>query len=68
VPAGKPFVPTVQPPAPAAPGGPRAAPPKPSGVGAVRGKKGDVAMFKAGDAAPGGTRVPICNSCGTNIR
>lgn len=64
----KPFSPPVQP-SPPAPGGPRGgAPPKPTGVGAVRAKKGEASMFKSGDAAPGGNRIPTCNSCGMNIR
>lgn len=59
-PAAKPFTPSVAPPPPQAP---RAAPPKPTGVGAVRGKLGD-AVVKTGD----GGRVPICASCGAPIR
>ncbi|XP_071131214.1 PDZ and LIM domain protein 7-like isoform X24 [Mytilus edulis] len=66
--APKPFSPTVQP-SPPAPGGPRGgAAPKPTGVGAVRAKKGEASMFMSGDAAPGGQRTPVCNSCGMNIR
>ncbi|XP_071131194.1 PDZ and LIM domain protein 5-like isoform X6 [Mytilus edulis] len=65
--APKPFSPTVQP-SPPAPGGPRGgAAPKPTGVGAVRAKKGEASMFMSGDAAPGGQRTPVCNSCGMNI-
>ncbi|KAK3091767.1 hypothetical protein FSP39_022472 [Pinctada imbricata] len=66
-PVAKPFSPTVQP-APPAPGGPKGAPPKPTGIGAVKGKRGDATMFKSGDAAPGGARIPICASCGGPIR
>ena len=67
--APKPFSPTIQP-SPPAPGGPHGggAPPKPTGVGAVRAKRGEAAMFQSGDSAPGGNRVPTCNSCGMNIR
>lgn len=62
-PPAKPFTPSVAPP-PQAPPAPRGgAPPKPTGVGAVRGKLGD-AVVKTGD----GGRVPICASCGAPIR
>ena len=62
-PAGKPFSPHVTP-APPAPKGPL---PKPTGVGAVRGKIGDAVMRTGG--TPGGPeRVPVCHSCGTAIR
>ena len=67
-PASKPFVPKTSPPAPTAPGGPKGAPPKPTGVGAVKGKRGDATMFKSGDSAPGGARIPVCASCGGPIR
>lgn len=62
-PPAKPFTPSVAPP-PQAPQAPRGgAPPKPTGVGAVRGKLGD-AVVKTGD----GGRVPVCASCGAPIR
>lgn len=62
-PPAKPFTPSVAPP-PQAPPAPRGgAPPKPTGVGAVRGKLGD-AVVKTGD----GGRVPVCASCGAPIR
>ena len=62
-PAAKPFSPHVTP-APPAPKGPL---PKPTGVGAVRGKIGDAVMRTGG--TPGGPeRVPVCHSCGTAIR
>jgi hypothetical protein len=43
-------------PSPPAPGGPHGGgtPPKPTGVGAVRAKRGEAAMFQSGDSAPGG--------------
>ncbi|XP_060063508.1 PDZ and LIM domain protein Zasp-like [Ylistrum balloti] len=69
-PAPKAFVPKVQPKAPSGPGVPRPgdAPPRPTGTGAVRGKKGDVTVYQEGQALPGGARVPICSTCGNTIR
>ncbi|XP_061175633.1 PDZ and LIM domain protein Zasp-like [Saccostrea echinata] len=68
-PAAKPFTPTVQPPAPAAPGGPKMGPPRnPTGVNAVRAKKGEAMVFKSGETPPGISRIPICASCSVSIR
>ena len=68
-PAAKPFTPKVQPPAPAAPGGPKmGAPRNPTGVNAVRAKKGEATIFKTGDNVPGISRVPVCASCNVSIR
>ncbi|XP_021348703.1 PDZ and LIM domain protein 7-like isoform X6 [Mizuhopecten yessoensis] len=67
--APKAFVPKVQSKA-SAPGGPRPgdALPRPTGTGAVRGKKGDVTVYQEGQPLPGGARVPICSTCGNTIR
>ncbi|GAB1607273.1 PDZ and LIM domain protein Zasp-like isoform X2 [Argonauta hians] len=51
-------------PAPA-PAKPRAAPPKPTGQGATKGKKGD-AVYKTAEQGSG--RIPVCAACGTPIR
>ncbi|XP_048757666.1 PDZ and LIM domain protein 7-like isoform X5 [Ostrea edulis] len=68
-PTAKPFTPTVQPPAPAAPGGPKMGPPRnPTGVNAVRVKKGEATIFKSGETAPGISRIPVCASCNISIR
>lgn len=68
-PTAKPFTPNVQPPAPAAPGGPKMGPPRnPTGVNAVRAKKGEATIFKSGDSVPGITRIPVCSSCSISIR
>lgn len=69
-PVAKPFTPTAPPPAPApaAPGAPKGAPPVPSGVGATRGKRGDATVFKSGEKYGGGSKIPVCASCGSAIR
>jgi len=48
---------------PGAPPRPKAAPPKPTGVGATKGKRGDAKMQ---DSSAG--RIPVCAACGTQIR
>ncbi|XP_069124660.1 PDZ and LIM domain protein 7-like isoform X10 [Argopecten irradians] len=67
-PSPKAFVPKVQPKPPSAPVGPGGGPPRPTGTGAVRGKKGDVTVYQEGQPLPGGARVPICSTCGNSIR
>lgn len=44
---------------------PRSAPPKPTGIGATKGKKGD-AVYQTQDQLAG--RIPVCAQCGTQIR
>ncbi|KAH3867779.1 hypothetical protein DPMN_030916, partial [Dreissena polymorpha] len=63
-PVSKPFTPAMAPKtAPSQPAHSTAAPPKPTGMGAIRGRMGD-AVIKTGDAG----RVPVCASCGGPIR
>ena len=63
-PVSKPWTPAA---APAPAPGPRpfggGAPPKPTGVGAKRGRVGEAVVSN-----PGTGRIPVCSSCGTPIR
>ncbi|XP_070183739.1 LIM domain-binding protein 3-like isoform X2 [Littorina saxatilis] len=64
-PASKPWTPAGPPAGP--PGGPRpfggGAAPKPTGVGAKRGRVGEAVVSN-----PGTGRIPVCSGCGTPIR
>jgi len=44
---------------------PKAPPPRPTGVGATKGKRGD-AVYRTQDSAAG--RIPMCAACGSQIR
>ncbi|XP_005110066.2 PDZ and LIM domain protein 7 [Aplysia californica] len=70
--AAKPWAPSpAAPPPPVVNASPRpfgssAAPPKPTGTGATRGKRGDAAMNPA--ALPTAGRIPVCSGCNMPIR